>query len=117
VLALLLAAIGVYGLTAAEVAGRWRDVGVRLALGATRQQALWTILRPGVVALAAGISVGLVAAMVAAGWMRSLLHGVQLDPPVLLGVPLLLIALGLAAASLAAVRLLRADPSETLRRA
>src|SRR5439155_5264785 len=47
VLALLLAAIGVYGLTAGEVAARWRELAVRLALGASRREALWTVIRPG----------------------------------------------------------------------
>ena len=116
-LALLLAAIGVYGLTTAEVASRWRDVAVRLALGASRTQAFWDVMRPGTRALTAGVAVGLVTAAAAARWITSLLHGVQpADPPVLVTVPLLLIITGLAAAALAARRMLHADPAEMLRK-
>jgi len=116
VLALLLAAIGVYGLTAGEVAARWRELAVRLALGASRREALWTVIRPGAAALAVGIFVGFAATLSAGPLIRSLLHGVEpTDPPTLLVVPVLLSSVGIVAASLAAARVLRADPAATLR--
>jgi len=62
-LALLLSAIGVYGLTAGEVAGRWRELAIRLALGASRREAAWAAIRPGAVALAVGVTIGIAAAL------------------------------------------------------
>jgi putative ABC transport system permease protein len=116
-LALLLAAIGLYGLTAGEVSARWRELAVRLALGATHRQALATVLRAGLVALAAGVLTGVAIAVAAARWIASLLHGVDpADPLTLALVPLLLAIVGTTAATLAAVRVLRADPAATLRR-
>jgi hypothetical protein len=115
-IALLLAAIGIYGLTAGEVATRWREMGIRLALGAGAGAAFWTVIRPGARALALGVLIGLGAALGIGHWIRTLLHGVgPTDPPTLLGVPLLLAAVGLAAAGLAAIPVLRSDPAATLR--
>ena len=115
-LALLLAAIGVYGLTAGEVATRWREIAIRLALGATRREATWTTMRPGAIAVAIGAAIGIAAARAAGRSMTALLYGVTpADPPTLLAVPVLLAIVGLAAASLAAARVLRADPAATLR--
>jgi putative ABC transport system permease protein len=115
-LALLLAAIGIYGLTAGEVSARWREVAVRLALGATRGEALWTVMRPGAAALAAGLVIGVAATLAVGRWMTSLLHGIApADPPTLVIVPLLLGAMGVVAAAVAAARVLRADPAATLR--
>jgi predicted permease len=115
-LAMLLSAIGVYGLTAGEVATRWREIAIRLALGATRREATWTTMRPGASALAIGAAIGIAAALAAGRSMTALLHGIEpTDPPTLVAVPVLLAIVGLAAASLAAVRVLRADPAATLR--
>jgi putative ABC transport system permease protein len=116
-LALLLAAIGVYSLTAGEVAARWRELAIRLALGATRHEAVWTVIRPGAMALAMGVTIGIVAALGVGRWIGVLLHGVKpADPPTLLLVPILLCAVGLVAGLLAAARVFRADPAATLHR-
>ena len=116
-LALLLSAIGVYGLTAGEVAGRWPELAIRLALGASRREAAWAAIRPGAVALAVGVTIGIAAALGTGRTMTALLHGVDpADPPTFVAVPVLLVVVGLVAASLAAVRVLRADPAATLRR-
>ena len=116
-LALLLSAIGVYGLTAGEVAGRWPELAIRLALGASRREAAWAVIRPGAVALAVGVTIGIAAALGAGRTMTALLHGVHpADPPTFVAVPVLLVVVGLVAASLAAARVLRADPAATLRR-
>jgi predicted permease len=115
-LALLLSAIGIYGLTAGEVAARWRELAIRLALGATHREATWTVMRPGTIALTTGAAIGLAAALAAGRSMTALLHGVEpADPPTFLLVSALLALVGLAAALIAAARVLHADPAATLR--
>jgi putative ABC transport system permease protein len=115
-LALLLATIGVYGLTASDVAARWRELAVRLALGASRSTALWTIVRPCAAILAAGAALGVVGALAAGPSLQSLLQGVRATDALALAVaPLFLCAIGLIAAILAARRVLGANPAATLR--
>jgi putative ABC transport system permease protein len=116
VLALLLSMIGVYGLTASDVSARWRELAVRLALGASRREALWTVVRPCAVVLGIGTALGFAGSVSVGPALASLLHGVRpADFPTLATAPILLVALGLVAAVLAAVRVLRADPAATLR--
>src|SRR5207247_5039859 len=87
-LALLLSAIGVYGLTAGEVTMRRRELAIRLALGARRRGAMWSVIRPGAIALAAGAVIGSVAALPSGRAMTALLHGVEpADPATFLAVP------------------------------
>jgi predicted permease len=115
-LALLLSVIGVYGLTAGEVSARWRELAVRLALGASHVDALWTVMRPCVWVLAAGSALGTLGAMSAGPALASLLQGIDpADSSTLIAAPLLLGAVGMLAAAIAARRVLRADPSATLR--
>ena len=115
-LALLLSLIAVYGLTAGDVSARWRELAVRLALGASRGETLWTVIRPCAALLAAGSVLGIVGAASAGPALASLLRGVDpADAPTLIGAPLLLGAVGLIAALLAARRVLRADPATILR--
>jgi predicted permease len=115
-LALLLSMIGVYGLVATDVTARWRELAVRLALGASHRGALWTVLRPSAVVMAGGIVVGLIGALSVGPAVRSLLHGVgSTDLLTFAVVPALLAATGILAASLAAARVLRANPAATLR--
>jgi ABC-type antimicrobial peptide transport system permease subunit len=115
-LALLLATIGVYGLTASDVAARWRELAVRLALGASRSTALWTIVGPCAAILAAGAALGVVGALAAGPSLQSLLQGVRATDALALAVaPLFLCAIGLIAAILAARRVLGANPAATLR--
>jgi putative ABC transport system permease protein len=116
ILALALAAIGIYSLTAAEVGSRWRELGIRLALGGAPRSAVWTVTRPAAASLFWGSAVGLAASVASARWMRALLHGVgATDLPTLTGVPVLLVAVSVVAAGLAAIRVLRADPASALR--
>jgi putative ABC transport system permease protein len=116
VLALLLAMIGVYGLTAGDVSARWRELAVRLALGASRSDVVWTVMRPCATVLAMGTALGLVGAVSVGPALASLLHGVRPDDVATLTIaPVLLGALGLVAALVAAFRVLRADPVSTLR--
>jgi putative ABC transport system permease protein len=115
-LALLLAMIGVYGLTAGDVSARWRELALRLALGASRRQALWTVIRPCAVVLIIGTALGLLGAVSVGPALASLLHGVRAgDVPTLAVAPFLLGSLGLFSAILAALRVLHADPAATLR--
>jgi predicted permease len=115
-LAVILAAIGVYGLTAGEVIARWRELAVRLALGATRHEAFWTIIGPSVTAVSIGVVIGIAAAFVTARWIQSLLHGVgPADPVTFIAAPILLVIVGLTGATAAALKVLKADPATTLR--
>ena len=115
-LALLLSAIGIYGLTAGEVAARWRELAVRLALGARHRDALWRAMRPGASSIVVGVIVGLGIALAAGRSMSALLHGIEpWDPVTLVSVPAILMGVGLLAMALAAARVLRADPAVTLR--
>ncbi|MGH9384585.1 MAG: ABC transporter permease, partial [Vicinamibacterales bacterium] len=115
-LALALSVIGVYGLTAGEVSARWRELALRLALGASRFDALWTVIKPCAVLLLAGAVLGMIGAVGAAPALASLLHGVKpVDAPTLAMAPLVLGAVGIVAAVLAARRVLKADPAAALR--
>lgn len=115
-LALALSMIGVYGLTAGDVSARWRELAVRLALGASGRETLWTVIRPCAAILGAGAALGILGAVSVGPGLASLLRGVgPTDVPTLVVAPVLLGAMGILAAMLAARRVLRADPAETLR--
>src|SRR5204862_6652363 len=88
-MALLLASIGIYGLLAYMVGQRSREIGIRIALGARRDDILRMFLREGVALAGAGIVAGLVFSAAAASMMTSLLYGVRRHAPgVVLLVPL-----------------------------
>jgi putative ABC transport system permease protein len=116
-LALLLSAIGVYGLTAGEVAARWHEIAVRMALGASPRGVLWTVIRPCAGVIVAGSAAGIAGALaVVAPLLASLLHGVSpVDRSILATAPAVLISVGILAAVLASARVLWAAPAETLR--
>jgi putative ABC transport system permease protein len=115
-LALLLSIIGVYGLTASDVGARWREIAIRLALGASHRRAFWTVVRPCAVMLVIGAALGVLGALWAGPALASLLHGVGPTDVWALGLaPMLLGTIGAVAAVLAARRVLRADPATTLR--
>src|SRR6185437_9905194 len=102
-LAALLAAIGIYGLLAYMVGQKSRDIGIRMALGAQREDILRMFLRRGVVLAVVGVVAGLLLAASSASVMASLLYGVRPhDPAVLLIVPLLLFAIAVLASYLPA---------------
>jgi hypothetical protein len=116
IMALTLAAIGIYGLTAGEVSARRSELGVRLALGATRRNAVWTAIRPAARALAGGGLLGVAGTLAVAKWMGSLLQGVSpADPPTLLAVTLLLGLVGSVATLLAIMPVLRGNLLAALR--
>jgi putative ABC transport system permease protein len=114
--ALLLAAIGVYGVIAQGVAERRREIGVRMALGATSGQVVRLFLRHGVIVIAAGIPIGVAAALVAARSLKSLVFGIGVTDPATLGaVAAVLVCITLVASYLPARSAARIDPLNALR--
>lgn len=115
-LALGLAALGLYGLVAQSVAQRTREMGIRLALGATVQNIVRAAAAPGIVLALAGISAGLVVALFATRLMKSLIWGITTtDPLTFVLVAAILIGVAAFAGILPALRLTRLDPAVTLR--
>ena len=113
---LILAAIGIYGVTAYAVARRTREFGVRLALGATPGDIFSMVLREGMRLAVAGSIVGLLLAAGAAQVLTSFLFGVKpIDPIAFTGAAVLFAAIGLAACYVPARRATRVDPSIALR--
>jgi predicted permease len=115
-LAALIAAIGLYGVLAFAVAQRTREIGIRMALGATAGQVLRGVLRDALGLIGAGIAIGFVAALLLARLVSSLLYGVSsTDPATYAGVAGILIVVGALAAFLPARRASRVDPMVALR--
>jgi putative ABC transport system permease protein len=114
--ALVLAATGIYGILANSVAERTREMGVRAALGASRGDLLGLVLRQGLVLAAAGSALGLAASLLATRALTALLFGVShLDPATYGGVTALLLLVAAAACLAPALRAARIDPMEALR--
>jgi predicted permease len=115
-LAMVLAAVGLYGVTSYGVARRTREIGIRMALGAMPGDVLALVVKEGARTAAAGIAAGLALAFAAARVMRGLLYGVgPLDPAALLGAPALLAAVALLASLVPARRAAKVDPAATLK--
>jgi putative ABC transport system permease protein len=115
-LALVLAAIGVYGLTAYAVAQRTREIGIRISLGAGPAQVVHEILTQGLQLCLAGTALGLVGAFFLARFLRSLLFGISAsDGATILVVIITMTTVVLAATCLPALRASRIDPMLTLR--
>jgi len=115
-LALLLAAIGLYGLIAYSVAQRTREFGIRYALGAQVRDVLRLVMGQGARLTALGLVLGLLAAAGVARLMETLLFRTKAyDPFVFVGVALVLAVIGLLAALLPALRATKADPVAALR--
>jgi predicted permease len=114
--ALLLSAIGIYGVLAYSVTLRRREIGVRLALGSPRTRVMGLIMRQAGAMVLFGLIAGFAGAWAAGHAVRSFLYGVKvLDPATLAGVGIVLLAVSALAAFLPAMRAALLDPMETIR--
>lgn len=115
-LGLLLASIGLYGVLSYSVSQRRQEIGIRMALGASRNDVLRQVVSAGLKLTLLGIAVGLFAAVAFSGALRSLLYGVGSSDPFTLGaVALVLLCVGLIACYLPARRAMMVDPIVALR--
>jgi putative ABC transport system permease protein len=114
--AVLLAALGLYGVLSGSVSERTREIGIRSALGAQRRQLLALVVRHALALTLLGMGIGLVGALFLTDLLRSLLFEISPnDPTTFLVVALLLIGVALAAAGMPAWRAARVEPAEALR--
>jgi predicted permease len=116
-LAVLLSAIGLYGIVATSIGDRLRELGLRIALGANPRQTVVSASWPGVVMSVAGIGAGLLLARAAATLVRSLIWGVQpTDPLTFYGAAGITMAIAMGAVLIPTIRVLSLNPVEALRR-
>jgi putative ABC transport system permease protein len=114
--ALLLAAIGIYGVLAYNVTRQLRELGVRMALGANPGDVLWLVLRNGLTLATIGLAIGLAAALALTRVMKTLLYDVSTtDPATFACVAAVFLAVTLAACWIPARRAMQVDPAAILR--
>jgi len=115
-LALTLATVGIYGLTAYAVSRRTHEIGLRVALGASQRQILRLVVGRELVTSTMGAAIGVGAALVLTRGLSGMLYGVAArDPLVFAGVPLVLIAVSVLASYVPARKATRIDPLVALR--
>jgi putative ABC transport system permease protein len=119
-IALLLAAIGIFGVMSYSISQRTRELGIRMALGAPHARVRWMVLREGMLLVGIGVLLGLVGAValntVLSRVLADMLFGVApLDPTTFVVMPLLIIAVGSLACWLPAAKATRVDPILALR--
>ena len=115
-LALMLASMGLYGVMSYLVSLRRREIGIRMALGATRQAVLALVAGHGMRLTLTGVAIGLAGAFAVGRLIRGQLFGVGgVDPATLIGAPLVLLLVALAACAVPALRASRVDPVTALR--
>jgi putative ABC transport system permease protein len=114
--ALLLAAVGIYGLMAYAVSQRTQEIGLRLALGSGRQRVIWLILKEASMLAAIGLGIGLVGSAFVGRTMQTTLYGVgAMDFSVIVSVGVILFVAALLASYLPARRAAMIDPMKALR--
>jgi ABC-type antimicrobial peptide transport system permease subunit len=115
-LALLLAAIGLYGVMSYAVSRRTREIGIRMALGAATGNVLRLVLKEGMSLVGSGVAVGLIVAAAVTRLLASFLYGVSpLDAATFVAIPLLLALVAFLASYLPARRAAKVDPMIALR--
>jgi len=115
-LALLLAAVGIYGLTSYAVSRRTREIGLRMALGAGGGDILTLVVGNGLIVGLGGVALGIPAAFGVARLMRRMLYGIApADPLVFVCVPALLLAIAAVASYIPARKAMRVDPVVALK--
>ena len=114
--ALLVSAVGLYGVIAYSASQRNREIGIRIALGAPRRSVVWLFLREGLTLAGTGAAIGLAAALALSRVLASQLYGIgAADPVAFLGVACVLGAVAFLAIYLPARRATRVDPVVALR--
>jgi predicted permease len=114
--AVILAGVGIHGLISSSVIERTREIGIRIALGASTSRAVRTLAMPGILLAITGTIVGAFAARSAAGLLRSFVWGISpVDPATYIAVTVLFVCIAAAASVVPALRILRLDPAKTLR--
>ena len=112
----LLVALGLYGLLAYTVTRRTTEIGVRLALGASRKSVLWLILKDALLLTALGIVIGIPAVLIAGKLISSMLYGISPSSPLTLVIcALVMLAIAASAGLIPAWRAAKVDPSTALR--
>ena len=115
-LALTLAGVGIYGVMSYSVSQQTREIGIRMALGASTADVTRAVLRPSLWITGIGLTLGLGTALLASRLMSSLLFGINAgDPITFVGVALVLGAIALLASAIPARRAARLDPKISLR--
>jgi len=116
VLAIILVCIGLYGIMAYAVSGRTNEIGIRIALGAQRNNVLWLILKESLLLVVVGVVIGVPIVFAAGKWISSLLFGVKAADPLALAVAtLLMFVVAVVACYVPAARAMRVDPMVALR--
>jgi putative ABC transport system permease protein len=114
--ALVLAAVGIYGVMSYSVAQQTREIGIRMALGAQRSDVLKMTVKQGLRLVGLGLAIGLVAAFILTRVMASLLFGISAtDPLTFATISLVLLAVAMLASYIPSVRAMRVDPMVALR--
>jgi putative ABC transport system permease protein len=115
-IAVLLAAIGIYGMIAYSVVQRTHEIGIRMALGATNSEVFWLVVRQGLLLTLLGVAIGTGAALALTRILKNLLFGVSAtDPATFVGIALLLTSVAFIASYIPARRATKVDPLIALR--